>query len=131
MQAAVRAVGHEYGWGIAGGRLRSDAMSEAWHCTFHGGVFKAPPAKPRPVHPYQRMSDKEREARDCLIRQRRIARRAGGWANVDRMHLEKAKRAKRDLRQYAINLRVAAEGSGWDVNHRRERFDYINELIGD
>jgi len=35
MQAAVRAHGHTYGWGIQGGKLGSDAPSEAWHCTFH------------------------------------------------------------------------------------------------
>jgi hypothetical protein len=76
------------------------------------------------------MNDKEREARDMLIRQRRIARRAGGWAKVDGMHLDKAKQAKKDLRQYAINIRVAAEKSGWDDNHRKARYAYINQLIG-
>ena len=35
MQAAVREVGHEFGWGIRGGKMASDAPSEAWHCTFH------------------------------------------------------------------------------------------------
>lgn len=34
MQGQVRRYGHRFGWGIAGGRLRSDAPSEAWHCTF-------------------------------------------------------------------------------------------------
>ena len=41
MQAAVRKYGHLFGWGIAGGRLASDAPSEAWHCTFRGGASKA------------------------------------------------------------------------------------------
>ena len=40
MQAAVRQYGHLFGWGIAGGRLASDAPSEAWHCTFRGGGSK-------------------------------------------------------------------------------------------
>jgi hypothetical protein len=130
MAAALRALGHEYGWGIAGGRLKSDAPSEWWHCTFHPGVYTAKPPKPKHVHPYTLMNDKEREARDILVRQRRVARRAGGWSNVDRMHLDKAKQAKQDLRQYAINLRVAAERTGWDENHRRARYAYINQLIG-
>lgn len=34
MQAAVRKYGHKFGWGIAGGKLPSDAPSEPWHCTF-------------------------------------------------------------------------------------------------
>ena len=36
MQAAVRRYGHLFGWGIKGGKLASDAPSEAWHCTFRG-----------------------------------------------------------------------------------------------
>jgi hypothetical protein len=131
MQAAVRAIGHEYGWGIRGGQLASDAPSEPWHCTFHPGVYKGERRKPPRAHPYTLMSDKEAEARDMLVRQRRIARRAGGWSKVDDMHLKRAVAAKKDLRQYAINLRVAAQKSGWDQNHRKERFDYINKLIGD
>ena len=35
-QAAVRRYGHLFGWGIAGGKLSSDAPSEAWHCTWRG-----------------------------------------------------------------------------------------------
>ena len=131
MASALRAVAHEYGWGIAGGRLSSDAPSEWWHCTFHPGVYKRTAPAPERVHPYRLMSDKERHARDVLVRQRRIARRAGGWSAVDGRHLEKAKRAKKDLRQYAINIRVAAERTGWNENDRRARFDYINKLIGD
>lgn len=33
MQAAVRRWGHLFGWGIAGGKIHSDAPSEPWHCT--------------------------------------------------------------------------------------------------
>jgi hypothetical protein len=39
-QAAVRKYGHLFGWGIAGGRLSSDAPSEPWHATFRGGGSK-------------------------------------------------------------------------------------------
>lgn len=35
-QAAVRKYGHLFGWGIAGGKLSSDAPSESWHATFRG-----------------------------------------------------------------------------------------------
>jgi len=46
MQAAMRQYGHLFGWGIAGGKLSSDAPSESWHCTFHPGVWKAPTVYP-------------------------------------------------------------------------------------
>ena len=130
MQAAVREVGHEFGWGIKGGRLASDAPSEEWHCTFHQGVFKqaAPPAH---VHPYQLMNEDERAARDVLVRQRRVARKAGGWSKVEDFHLERAVDAKKTLRQLAANIRSAAKDGGWDKNHRKARYDYINKLVGD
>jgi D-alanyl-D-alanine carboxypeptidase len=130
MQAAVRAHGHEYGWGIRGGGLGSDAPSEAWHCTFHEGVFKAPPRHDGHVHPYLHMSDKERAARDVLIKQRRVAKRHGGWSKVDPSHLRAAVKAKNELRQYARDIAAAAKDTGWDKNNRKARFDYINKLTG-
>lgn len=39
-QAAVRKYGHWFGWGIAGGKLQSDAPSEPWHCTYRGPFTK-------------------------------------------------------------------------------------------
>lgn len=36
MQALVREYGHLFGWGIAGGVLSSDAMSEPWHAVYRG-----------------------------------------------------------------------------------------------
>jgi hypothetical protein len=35
MQAQVRRYGHLFGWGIAGGKLGSDAPSEPWHATYY------------------------------------------------------------------------------------------------
>src|SRR5262245_30034498 len=100
MQAAVRQCGHEYGWGIKGGQLTSDAPSEAWHATFHPDRYHGnghPPHK----HPYHSLSDTEREARDVLVKERRTARRHGGWDKIDDSHLERAKRAKKELRKCA------------------------------
>src|SRR3954447_8659067 len=68
MQAAVRQYGHEFGWGIQNGGLSAAAPPGAWHCTSHTGVFSPPKAPPH-VHPYQRMNEAEREARDMLVRQ--------------------------------------------------------------
>jgi hypothetical protein len=130
MQAAVREHGHKYGWGIRGGQLASDAPSEAWHCTFHPNVYDAPEEHEEHVHPYRLMNDKERMARDILIKQRRIAKRHGGWGEVDPSHLRDAVQAKKLLRRYARHIAAAAKKTGWDVNHRKARYDYINKLTG-
>lgn len=129
MQAAVRECGHRFGWGIRGGKLASDAPSEPWHATFHPGVY-TPPAKPKPVHPYQYMRDCEQAARDTLIKERRVARRNGGWDHVERRHRERAAQAKAELNRYARDIAVAARSTGWDKMHRKARFDYINKLTG-
>jgi hypothetical protein len=129
MQAAIREVGDRFGWGIRGGKLSSDAPSEPWHCTFHPGVYKGPVPQKR-EHPYKYMTDQERTARDTLLKERTSARRHGGWKQIDDSHRKRASEAKKELRQYAVNLRTAAKESGWEKNHRKERFDYINKLIG-
>lgn len=128
MQAAVRECGHRYGWGIRGGKMASDAPSEAWHTTFHPGVFKAP--APKHTHPYHFMSEREQAARDILVKERRIAKRNGGWDKVDRGDLKRAMKAKADLRQDARDIAAAAKNTGWDEAHRKTRFDYINKLTG-
>jgi len=128
MQAAIREHGHTYGWGIRGGKLSSDAPSEAWHCTWHPGTFKAPPKKH--THPYHFMNDREQAARDILVKARRIAKRHGGWDKIDDSHLKHAAKAKATLRRCARDIAAAAKESGWKKAHRRARFDYINKLTG-
>lgn len=131
MQAAVRACGHEFGWGIRGGRLSSDAPSEAWHCTWHPGSYPAIKQyrpKPRP-HAYHALSDGEREARDILVKQRRVARRNGGWRKVDKSHLARAVEAKRRIRAQMSRIAKAAESDGWEKNQRQVRYDYLKKLV--
>ena len=65
-----------------------------------------------------------------LVKERRIAKRHGGWKAVDHSHLERATQAKADLRDCAAAIEHAAEESGWDKNHRKDRRDYIKKLIG-
>ncbi len=129
MKAALRAHGHDFGWGIAGGRLSSDAPSEDWHSLFHTGVWKGH-AEPEHVHPYHVMNDRERAARDVLVKERRVAKKHGGWANVDHIHTKRAMKAKATLRRCARDIAAAARESGWDRANRRARFDYINRLTG-
>jgi hypothetical protein len=131
MQAAVRACGHEFGWGIRGGRLSSDAPSEAWHCTWHPGSYpavKQHTSKPKP-HPYQVLSDRERAARDILVKQRRIARRHGGWSKVSKSHLAQAVEAKKEIRAAMARIAKAAESDGWKKNQRQVRYDYLKKLV--
>lgn len=131
MQAAVQACGHEFGWGIRGGKLSSDAPSEAWHCTFHPGAYPAVQRnrpKPRP-HPYHALTDGERVARNILVKERRIARRHGGWSKVDQSHLTRAAAAKRDIRAQLARIADAARSDGWDKHQRRVRHDYLKQLV--
>jgi hypothetical protein len=131
MRAAVRACGHEFGWGIRGGRLASDAPSEEWHCTFHPGRYPAVAQhrpKPRP-HPYQVLTDGERQARDLLLAERHVARGHGGWSHVDKGHLAHAVEAKRSIRAHLHAIAAAAEHDGWAKHDRRTRYDYLKGLV--
>ena len=131
MQAAVRAAGHEFGWGIKGGKLASDAPSEAWHCTFHPGNYAAVKKnEPKPkAHPYKALTEREKHWRDVLLSQRRIARRHGGWKKVDPSHLKKAVEAKKKLRAKMRTIAKNAEKSGWNKAQRRVRYDYMKKLV--
>jgi len=131
MQAAVRECGHLFGWGIRGGRLSSDAPSEAWHSTWHPGTYPAvQQCAPKPKqHPYRALTDRERTWRDILIKERRIARRHGGWSALDPSHLSRALEAKRCLRKRMRDIARAAEKDGWSKNNRRTRYDYIKQLV--
>jgi hypothetical protein len=131
MQAAVRECGDKFGWGIRGGRLSSDAPSEAWHCTFHPGNYPAATEyQPKPkTHPYKALTEHERQWRNVLVRQRRVARRHGGWKQVDPSHLAQAVEAKKKLRRRMRTIAEKAEKGGWEKNHRRVRHDYIKQLV--
>jgi hypothetical protein len=131
MQAAVRECGHEFGWGIRGGRLGSDAPSESWHCTWHPGIYpavKQNARKPKP-HPYHSLTDRERHWRDVLVKERRVARRHGGWSKVGESHLACAVEAKNELRKRMRKIAMAAEKDGWKKNDRRTRYDYMKRLV--
>jgi len=131
MQAAVREFGHQFGWGIRGGKLSSDAPSEAWHCTWHPGNYPAAKQnapKPKP-HPYHALTDDERQWRNVLVKERRVARRHGGWDKVDKSHLAQAVTAKNHLREQLREIAKAAEKDGWSKNQRKTRYDYMKKLV--
>lgn len=54
MQAEVRKYGHLFGWGIAGGKLPSDAPSESWHCVKANGFLNAKSRYWYALYRYQR-----------------------------------------------------------------------------
>jgi hypothetical protein len=131
MQAAVRECGDKFGWGIRGGRLSSDAPSEAWHCTWHPGTYaavKQNAGKPKP-NPYDALSDNEKALRDVLVKQRRIARRNGGWSKVGKSHLAQAVEAKKQIRAQMARIKQAAETDGWNKMNRKVRYDYLKKLV--
>jgi len=76
------------------------------------------------------MSDREQAARDVLVKERRVAKRHGGWGEVDPSHGKRAAKAKGTLRQCAHDIEAAAKKDGWDKAHRKTRCDYINKLTG-
>jgi len=128
MQAAVRKFGPEYGWGIRGASLGSDAPSEAWHALYHPDHdrHRGEPAKPK-KHPRNYLTGAEKAARDTLVKERRVAKRNGGWGKVDPSHLKRASKAKSYLARQLEQIRKAGDQSKLN---RRERAAYIKELIG-
>jgi len=131
MQAAMRKYGPEYGWGIRGASLGSDAPSEAWHALYHPDKdrHRGESAKPK-KHPRAYLTPGEAAARDTLVKERRIAKRNGGWGKVDKSHLARATKAKGRLRAYMRDIANAAKRDGWNKNNRRRRYDYMKGLVG-
>jgi putative chitinase len=82
--------------------------------------------------PFRILTRAEREVADELESERRSARRHGGWDKLHPSHLERAKKLKDQLRDFADAVKRAAEGEprGWQVKRRRERFKLLLETIG-
>lgn len=129
MARLINQYGANFGWQ----KRWSDAPSEWWHFKYapqndqHKG--KPPANKPRPKHPYHYMTDGEKKWRNTLVRERRIAKRNGGWDKVGSDHLSMAIRAKRELRKKMKEIEDAAKKSGWNKFHRRTRYDYMRKLV--
>lgn len=124
----INRYGEEYGWQ----KKWSDAPNEWWHFRYDEDhdAHRDDPAVVR-KHPYHVLVQKEKDARNCLVRERRIARRGGGWEKVHPSHLKKAQKAKDQLRQYMRVIEREAQKTGWQRANRRRRFDYMQSLVGD
>jgi putative chitinase len=79
------------------------------------------------------LRDDERERMEMLAAERRIAKRHGGWKEVDPSHLARASKAKQWLRDRTAELeaKAAAEPDGWRKFARRRRHDLMKDAIAD
>jgi D-alanyl-D-alanine carboxypeptidase len=130
MAQLINRYGAEYGWQ----KRWSDAPSEWWHFKYapqndrHKGESPAL-AKKKQAHPYHVLTADEKEHRNILVKERRSAKRHGGWEKIDPSHLKRASEAKRWLANQAKEIREAAAKDGWSKNNRRRRYDYIRKLV--
>jgi hypothetical protein len=130
MARLINQHGASFGWQ----KRWSDAPSEWWHFKYapQRDQHKGEQPKPKPKHPFHYMTKNEKKWRNVLLRERKIARRAGGWSKVGGDHLSMAKRAKKELRKAINRIDNAAKapgGGGWNKAHRKERKAYIQKLI--
>ena len=86
-----------------------------------------------PVDRWGVLTDDERKHMETLTAERRIARRRGGWKEIDDGHLARANAAKAWLveRTAELETRAAAEPNGWKRFGRRRRYDLIKEVTGE
>ena len=125
--AAINRYGASYGWQ----KKWSDAPSEWWHFKYAPANDKHKGEKPagNAKHPYHYLTKGEKEQRNILVRERRIAKRHGGWDMIGASHLVQAGQAKKKLREAKARIYKAAQKGGWDKSHRRVRYTYIKKLI--
>ena len=128
--AAINRYGASYGWQ----KKWSDAPSEWWHFKYSSGQDKHKGEKPigKAKHPYHYMTKNEKHWRNVLVRQRRIAKKNGGWDKVGAAHLAQAKQAKAHLRKSKNAIAKAAKKDGkggWKKYHRWTRYKYIKKLL--
>jgi predicted chitinase len=85
-----------------------------------------------PVDRWGVLRDDERVRMELLAKERRIARRNGGWREVDPSHLARASEAKQWLVQRSLELeaKATAEPNGWRRFARRRRYELMKEATG-
>lgn len=126
MAQAINRYGAEYGWQ----KKWSDAPSEWWHFKYAPEHDQHKGEKPREQkHPYHVLTADEKQRRNVLVKERRIAKRNGGWSKVDASHLRRATEAKKWLANQARQIEQVAKRDGWGKANRRRRHDYIEKLV--
>jgi hypothetical protein len=96
MASLINRYGASYGWQ----KRWSDAPSEWWHFRYSSAndQHKGEKPKPKKKHPYHYLTKNEKHWRDVLRRERRIAKRHGGWDKVGDAHIAQAKTLLADAR---------------------------------
>jgi putative chitinase len=85
-----------------------------------------------PVDRWGVLTDDEREWMETLAKERKIAKRNGGWKAIDASHLARANDAKQHLveRTKELETKSASEPNGWRRFGRQKRYDLIKEATG-
>ncbi|MDA0161679.1 hypothetical protein OM076_15480 [Solirubrobacter ginsenosidimutans] len=85
-----------------------------------------------PVDRWGVLTDDEREWMETLAKERKIAKRNGGWKTIDPSHLARANDAKQHLvaRAKELESKSAAEPNGWRRFGRQKRYDLMKEATG-
>ncbi len=97
-------------------------LYRAWGHEPHGNFGDAGWSVLDERHPWRVLTGNERDHLAELFAQRRIARRNGGWDQIDGSHLEAAKRHKEWLTERRKLLWREAKRTNWRVNNRRRRY---------
>jgi predicted chitinase len=86
-----------------------------------------------PFDKWRVLKEDELEQMETLAKERRIAKRNGGWDKVDPSHLKRASEAKHWLieRRKELWHKAKGEPNGWEKWDRRERYELMKEATGD
>jgi len=86
-----------------------------------------------PVDKWNVLRDDEREHMETLAKERRIAKRNGGWDKVDPSHLRAASEAKHWLidRHNELRRKATEQPRGWDKWNRRARYELLTNATDD
>lgn len=125
MAQLINKYGASYGWQ----KRWSDAQSEWWHFKYAEEHDKHKGEHPGKKPDAEYLTKNEASARRRLLRQRNIAKRNGGWDQIDPSHLKKAKKAKDDIRAHRRKIKAAAKRGGWKGHRRRERYRSLGRAL--
>src|SRR5829696_5414029 len=107
------------------GERTEDAVNRvyrAWGHEPHGRFGDAGWSIVEDRHPWRVLTDQERKSLADLYRERRIAKRNGGWDKIDASHLRNAEDLKAWLTDRRKEVWRDGKREGWKKNNRRRRY---------
>lgn len=103
-------------------------VGEWWHMRYVGGYKVA--VKKSTLPKMSVLTPEERKQATILLRERKIAKRNGGWGGkLDPSHLKNATKARSYLESQNQAIHEEAKKTGWSRNNRRVRHTLIHHLI--